>query len=90
MQISKEEAKQLADDIYEELLKIPSRIMKHKCGNPISKDTAVANIYMTLTKNEHQTVEKENDLIAKSCTREINHTSPCNGFPRDDCPRLKV
>lgn len=38
----------LADTIYEGLLEIPSRIMKHKCGQAISKDTAVTKIYLIL------------------------------------------
>jgi hypothetical protein len=49
----------LAEKIYEDLLKIPSRLMKHKCGQPISKETAVARIYMTLEE------AKQSEIIAE-------------------------
>jgi hypothetical protein len=79
MNINQEEAKKLAEEIYEQLLAIPSRLMKHKCGNPISKETAVANIYLTLLK------EDEKDMFTKACIRESGHEGPCNGLPREDC-----
>ena len=58
--MEKEEAKLLAEEIYLQLLTIPSRLMKHKCGQPISKDVAIANIYLTLISDKHSTIKKEN------------------------------
>lgn len=79
----------LADIIYEQLLQIPSRLLKHKCGQPISKETAVAKIYWVLEEDKHQSIAKENeDIFKQVCTRSSGHDAPCNGLPREDCPQL--
>lgn len=71
----------LAEAIYEGLLEIPSRLMRHKCGQAISKETAVTKIYFIL---------ESNNIFKQVCTRADNHEPPCNGLPRETCPQLKV
>jgi hypothetical protein len=52
--------------------------MRHKCGQPITKETAIANIYLTLLKED----EKSKPAM---CTRVGTHKGPCNGLEREDC-----
>jgi hypothetical protein len=76
-----EELYKLADAIYEGLIEIPCRLMKHKCGAAIGKETAVTKIYLVLENNK---------LLTAACTRAVGHEPPCNGLPREGCPQIKV